>query len=363
MAVTVRIHVEDVNTQMDTYESIKLYRGTTAAGTTTSSTLVSTTTLVEDQEDYSVTDSSGTAESWYGYTLYHSTGPVQSAISRRFRTTETSLHSLRIEAARRANAGYSSTCSGNGTTTTLVDAALQDSGVDTNFMQGAYLFRPDAAAAGDYLRRIASYSAGTFTVDREYTNATESAEIYQVFSLAPPIDHPSLSYSWLRAVNDGLRECRWIDALNLGDGQTYGKTDFSLAPHLGYINPHRDIRKLFVRHYVDETNSVYEDTDWNMNGRFWTRIQNAGDFHVRLYPSPLTSETVWIEVRRSGESLFHDDDVTNCPLEQAAYAGAWKMLQHLVDNGKGEYTAQAALMAQRFEQERKRVTAPGLVIV
>lgn len=365
MSVDLKIYVEDVNARIDDgYDSIKVYRASTPATLDNTSTLVATITLVADQEVYEYEDTAGTAASWYGYTLYDTTGPVETSISLKWRPNETSLLRLLEEIARRCAAGYASEASGTGSTTQMVDAAIADSADDANFGAGWWIYWHSASAAADQVpRRIADqgYDSGAYTIGRAWSAAPASGDDYLVTALMPALDVPGQSWSWHRAVNEGLRHCRWVDTLNLGAGDGSDQ-DFSLEAHLGYLNPDRDIRKVFVRRTDDATGQTY-DYDWTKNGRWWERVREPGGYALRLFPAPPSDCEVMVEVRREGDELYALTDTTTCPFEQAVEAGAWRALVWLAANGRGEYASQAESHRTLFEQRRKRDGAPGVVSV
>ena len=142
------------------------------------------------------------------------------------------LEDLRIEAARQAGSGFSSTCTALGTTATLIDLKLVDQGVTVKFLEGAWIYRPDAAAAGDRVRRVKvdgfTVATGTLTIDRVWTNAPASAEVYHIFTLLPPIDQAGAAYSWDKAINDGLAHNYYRDEIVLGHGDERGAFRFNL---------------------------------------------------------------------------------------------------------------------------------------
>lgn len=140
------------------------------------------------------------------------------------------LEDLRIETARQASCGFSGTCTALGTTSTLIDLGLIDQGITAKFLEFAWIYRPDAAAAGDRVRRVKldgfTITSGTLTIDsnRLWTNAPASGEVYQIFSILPPINQPGMAYSWDKAINDGLANIMHRDEIVLGRGSERGHT-------------------------------------------------------------------------------------------------------------------------------------------
>lgn len=362
MSVTLKIYVEDVNARIaDGYDSIKVYTSSNPATLDNTSTLVTTITLVEDQEAYEYEYASGLASSWFGYTLYDTTGPVESTISLKWRPNETTLLKLLEEIVRRCAAGYASVFGDGSTATSIVDAAVADSAADENFGTGWWAYWYDAAAAANQIpRRVTSYASGAYTIGRAWSTDPAEGDGYLMTALMPAVDVPAQPWSWLRAVNEGLTYCRWIDTLNLGAGDGSNQ-DFSLETHLGYLNPNRDIRKVFVRRTDTTTGQAY-DHDWTKNGRWWELVREPGGYAVRLFPAPPDDCEVMVEVRREGDALYALTDTTTCPFLQAVEAGAWRALAWLAANGRGEWAAQAESHRTLFEQRRKRDGAAGVIL-
>lgn len=363
MAANVTIYLEEIASHLETFTHIRLYRDTSpTAVNSATSTLAASTLLVADQEVYEIEDADGDASSWYGYTLYEPTIPTESTLSRVWSPADTTLAVLLLEAAIECSAGFSSVCTGEGTTTTIVDAALADSAEGEGYGAGWWIWRPNANSA-DRLRRVtaAGLSGSSLTVSRAWASAPTEGEAYHVYMLAPPIaGQPGQPYSWAQAVNDGLRECRWTDLLNLGNGTAAGTRDFSLSPHLGYINPDRDLRAVYVR--TTDSAGQQVDADMTKEGRFFQRVIDDGVYTLRLSVAPGTDQTVLAEVTRSGEQLYQLADTSTVPRRQAVLAAAWQMFEYLASNGRGEYQAQAAAKQSRLYREQRKDAAPGKVL-
>ncbi len=77
----------------------------------------------------------------------------------------------------------------SGSQTTLVDnVGLKSSLLSSEHYVGQYLYRPDAAAAGDKTRRVYQYdpATGTLTPDVAWTNAAAVAEAYEIYRYMHP---------------------------------------------------------------------------------------------------------------------------------------------------------------------------------
>jgi len=326
MATTVSIYVEDITTVMLSYTSIRLYSGTDPSATF--SNLVTTITLVAGTEQYSYTDSSGTISTLYRAKYYNTNTAAASSFGDILPSNAFTLRALRLEAAREAYGGFSGTCSGTGTTTTLIDVTLTDTGKDAYFQEGSFLYRPDAAATGDKLRRVTeggfSTSTGALTV-RTYTNAPASAEEYHIYNFFPPVDMAGVSYSWDRAIRDGLRDCWYMDQVNLGEGTSTGQTRFSLQ-QFGDLITRDSIYSVMYR--TTDSNSII--TDALLRNSQWSVQENDTDGLTLLLQSPpTTNDTIIIEVKRRYALPFIDTDAITGPRELAIAATCrqlfWKL--------------------------------------
>lgn len=366
MAATGNVYIEDPTTALLSYTSIRVYRGSTSdPNTAVFTALVQTLTLVAGTENYAFTDGSGTVDTIWRAWFYNTSSTAHSNLGPIIRPDQaTTLRKVRIEAARQAGAGFDSTCSAAGTASpaTLIDAGLRDSGIDSAFLEGAWIYRPDAAAAGDKVRRVAKdgydSATGTLSFDRIYTNLPASAEVYQVFNLAPPVDQPGVSYSWDRAVREGLNMAWFIDQVNLGEGTSTRQTRFSLANFPDITA--RTIRRVLLR--TTDTNSIITDINASTNGRYWVPVTNAGAFQIDIYPAPATTQTVIVEAVRTDSDIYIDTDWTNTPIDLAVRAAVVKIYNRLTMLQPGRYAAELAVALSDYNEEQSRYGADGVVL-
>lgn len=364
MANTVRIYREAPSTDDDTYTTIRLYSASSPGDSFV--TLAGTATLASTTYLYSITDSSGTSATYYRYSLYNATGPVESSLSEVFQADGLTFKKLRYELARKIGAGFSSTCTSTGTTTTLVDATAIDDGVDTTYEAGKWIYRPDAGVSTDKVRRITesgfTVSSGTFTVasGNPWGNAPADDEEYGIFSYFPPIRYGNQPFSYDDAINEGLAQCWYIDRVYLTTGSVYGQRRFSLNTFLGQVQ--RDqIRNVYLR--TVDANDIVTETQADRQGRFWDLVENGPqDLNLDLWPAPSTSETIVVEYNRRFSRLYNDTDVTICPLELAVRAGAWRLFSRLNRMQIGKYAAEEALAKADFYEEYAN-HKPNAVIV
>lgn len=366
MSATGQFYVEDIAAALAVpYTSVRVYRGSTSDPNTAAfTTLVTTITLVSGTLQYSFTDSAATASTLWRTSYYNTTTFTESGLGPIFRpSSSNTLRLIRLEAARQAGAGFDSTCSALGTTTTLIDAGLQDSGVDTGFLEGAWVYRPDAAATGDKVRRVKkagfTTASGTLTFDRAYTNAPANAEVYQVFQFFPPIDQPGVPYSWDRAARAGLEMCWYVDKVNLGVGTSTRQTRFSLA---SFPDINREtFRQVWLR--TTDTNSIITDISGHTNGRWVQPVEDpATAFSLDIYPAPSTTQTVIVEALRTDAALYVDTDTTSVPLRLATAATIYQVYERLAMLQPSKYAGEFAVAQQEYDREQQR-NYPGMVII
>ncbi len=356
--VDVQVYVEDPTTALLTYTTIRLYSATSPSGTFA---VVTTTALVAGQQNYTINDSGGTSGTYYRYSLYTATGPLESAYSPLISPYGTTLLRLRMEAARECGAGFSGTPA-SGTTTTLTDPILRDSGVDANYLEGAWLYRPDAALAADKVRRVSAAgfnsSTGALTA-RTWTNAPTSDEKYQVFMLFSPTDVAGAAYSWDRAIRAAMADITYLDriVLGTGDGST---TIWDLAEHLAYVR-RANIRRVLIR-TTDSTTLEVTDEDFTRPNGYFDLIENgAGTLSLQLSRAPGTSEKVVLEITRQDPGLTIDTDVTLAPFEWAVAGTIYEVYRRLNQLQDGKYEAEEARAEANLHRQVARYRPPQLV--
>lgn len=351
MSITISLYVESVNDEIDAgYTQLKLYRDTVPDGAF--STLVDTVTLVADTLDYSVTDSSGTAASWYRYGFYNPSTLTLTTLSDPSRPDVTTLLDVIAEAAKLADAGFTSVVSGTSTTTELVDEVLLDHGEDSKYQEAAWVYLP-AAAAADQLRRIKkdgfNTANGGLQPVRAWSTEPVADDVYHLYLLIPPFSYAGAPYSWADAARDGLSYCEYVDQVDLGVGTSDRDTRFSLGTHLGYIR-RENVREVIIRTF--DSNDVPTDKDASKNGRYWEAVENGrGELSLDIFPAPLSTEHVIVEINRRDAEIYAADDITGCPLRLAARATVWKVYEHLNEVQPGRYKAELVSAYGRFIQE------------
>lgn len=366
MTVTVSVYVEDIATQQLTYDTIRLYSDTSPGGSF--ATLATTGLLVTAQTSYGIVDTSGTANNCYRYTLYNSITTAETQKSTVIFPNATTMLRLRVEAAREGGLGFASTCSAAGSTTLLTDATLGDSGYDAHFLEGSWIYRPNAAAATDMLRRVqlggfTTAAPSSLTPSRAWTNAPASGEVYHIFNLAPPIDWPGEAYSWDRALRGALGNVWFTDHVILGMGTTLGQTRFSLGPYAAYTNA-ESLRRVLLR--STDSNGNVTDVECDKNGRYWDTVsQGPGDLSIEILPvAPLTTETIIVEFNRTYEQLYVDTNVTTGPFALATKAvlrQLYKTMNNLHNQSyQGDYDHWNEEFRTEYQKSRPTATLRGL---
>lgn len=352
MSAIARIYVEDPATQAGTYTHIRLWRDSTPGGAF--ATLAGSTALVSTTYSYTITDSAATSTTYWRYTLYNSTTLVESSLSEVWQPDGLTFKKLIFEVARLCGAGFSGTASAAGSATTLVDVRAVDDGVDSLFQEGGWLWRPDTGDTQSRVRRITqegfSPSSGTYSINANNPwGVPGSGEEYGVFNFFPPVRYGTQPYSWADAVNEGLRACWYIDRVFLTTGTTTGQRRFSLATHLRQVS-RDDIRAVYLR--TVDANSIVTEVSQNRSGHWWNIIEDGPQaLTLDMWPAPGESETIVVEYNRRYSPLYNETDVTLCPQELAAKAGAWKAMARLNRLQAGKYEVEEKLARQEWVTE------------
>lgn len=359
MTVTFDYYVEDIDTKLETYDQVRLFQDTSPAGSF--ATQVATATLVAGQLLYTLSDDSGDANKVYVVDFHHSTLGNTSERSAPFYPAGVSLLRLRLEAARRANAGFDSVCSAVGTTTSLIDAVLFDSGKDADFLDGAWVYRPFAALATDRVRRVYlggfEPSTGTLNFARVYSNAPASGEVYHVYNFYPPTDQPGAGMSWDRIIRDALADVWYVDQIDLGTGTTAHQRRFNISDFVE-ASPSQ-VRRVLIRTTDPDGNLCDRDADTLRC--FWETVQNGpGDLSIDVFPAPLTTESVIVEVNRRVTPFYNDTDVTAAPMDYTVAAVVRRLFWQLNQDQPGKYAGELASAQQLLE--RAAVSHPLAVV-
>lgn len=350
MTAEVKIYVEDIASTIATYDTIRLYRGTDPSVYPFTGLPVTTATLVADTEEYTLTDSAGTADDYYRFSYYSSISTVESAQSDAIKPGAVTLKTLIAEAARECGMGFSAVADAGSSATKVICARLLDMGVDAGYMGGAFIWRPSAAANNDRIRRIGeqgfSTADGSFTPTRAWATGPAADEVFYVTNLFPAIDWEGFPFSWARAARAATEHLYFTDRLNLGTGTATNKTRFDLATHLAYARED-NIRRVLVQ----TTDSDGNVTEWELGtqGTDWTPVPDNDGLSIDTVDYVLsTSETLIVEVNRTYDPMYAVDDVLTGPLALATRAVAAEVFKRANAFYAGKYGAEATYWTAEF---------------
>lgn len=274
------------------------------------------------------------------------------------------LNEIMLEAAQRCGAGFNSTCSGAGTTTTLVDLTAIDQGTDANFAAGGWIYRPDAPTAADKVRRITNAGfdseTGTWTVTRAWSDAPNNAESYQVYAVVPPIDQTGMAESWKRLINRGLSAIWFEDEIVVGSGDGSLNRRFPLADNeTGWSPNSQHIKKVLLR--TTDSDGIITDFDQSKNGRFWNIANASGDATLVLGYAPLEGQNVVVVALRTYPTLSADTDESSCPLDLIALRTRYELYRYLdaTPQSRGQYAGEAAIALSDWQAEYRQHRPSG----
>lgn len=359
MTIPLSIPVENIDEVLETYDELEIYRDTSATGTF--STLVTTLTLDSDTTLYTYDDANGDSGSWYRHRFHNDTGPVNSEYSPPWRPHGLTLEELCIQVAEDAGTGFRSTCTSDGGADALIDAALSDSGVDSSFLEGAWVYRPNADSV-DRLRRVKSFTtaSGTLVPTRDWSVAPAEDEVYHVYLLLPPVDAPGAPGSYRRAVRLGLSRVWFEDEFLVGEGTEDGKTRFDVSAFLPHI---LEAHQVIFRRY-DSNTGYPHDRNVGKNGGFWRLIKNGRfDVQLELITPPSTDDEIWAKAYRQQDPVYRDDDVTDCPNDMAVAAGKYGLFLWMTQIRPGSYTGELALAESEFATKIHQSGIPSSMVV
>lgn len=277
------------------------------------------------------------------------------------------LNEAVIESAMRCGAGFASTCSSVGTTTTLIDVQATDQGTDAGFASGGWIYRPDAALAADKVRRISNEgfdpSTGAWTPTRAWTNAPADDEVYQVYAIVPPIDQPGMPESWKRLVNRGLAAIWFEDTIVVGSGDGSSGRRFPLVSESGWYANEQHIKQVFFR--TTDTAGLTYDYNQSRGHHYWDIVHDAGIPTILTSHAPTENQDVVVVAVRTYPPLDDDDDETDCPLDLIALRTRYELYRHLNANpqSQGQYAGEEARSQQDWWSEYRQHRPGGGITI
>ncbi len=300
MSNTVSITVEDPNTRMVTYESVRLETATAADGVFT---LLTALPLVADTYYYSYLHTAGVATTWYRYAFYHSTGPVFSSYSNPFQSHQITRLDIMHKTMEDYDTGYVLELTSGSTTTVLRtnDYRVKD-GKTTGIGKGGWI----RVCSGTYASQITNisdidHSTGYITVTPALTGSPSSGDIIEWHWLTTPT-------AMIQAINRGLERYQVLDRVPIvGDG-----TGTNLLDYLPWLFGKEQVAGLWRTFPTSNIPEV--PWDW------WNIRSEDAQLTLLSYPPIQSTDTVYIECLRYLQPLSTDDSSLhpNCRLELAA---------------------------------------------
>lgn len=334
MTITIRVTVEDVNDQMDTYDVIRVYMATTLGGTYN---LQDTITLVEDTYHYSWEDTDGILSNWYKYSLYNSVGPVESPLSDPFQVEGTTRLRIRQMALSRYGCGIVLVNTGTDSDkVTTSDYRFKTALYPANRGKGQWLLPTSGNNIG--VPRIISESSptdGTMTVLPAWSESFVNGDTVEWHTLANPD-------VWADSINRGLTRYWYVEIVPIVC--VANQEEYPLAS-LPWLFDRRQIHD--VRWYPVSTVDVGES--YVGDGRWWGTKIDGDAITLTIYPVQAAGTVLYLECTRPMPALYTDDAaLPNIANTELAAALAYdEVLKHLSSYGVGTIEQRASYRAAR----------------
>ncbi|KKL87206.1 hypothetical protein LCGC14_1937040 [marine sediment metagenome] len=292
MLVTLRFLVEDVETQLDTYESIRVYRSDTLGGAYSA---IDTVTLVSGTFYYSYSDSTGDLNKWYKYSYYHATGPVESDLSAPFRVDGVTRLRARQEALSKYGAGVVLVNTGtDANKITTSDHRVKTTLFRDDRGKGTWLW-PTSGNNQEKARIILSsdVSAGSMTVLPIWSGNFADGDEVEWHTLADPT-------VWNDALNRGMARYYYVDRVPLKGVADQEEYDLSSIPWI--IDPEGQITD--VTWYP--TSGLDVEQSYASSGRWWKPRIDRGVATLTIYPPVAATVTLYLYATRPMPPLHTD---------------------------------------------------------
>jgi hypothetical protein len=341
MSVTVRITVEDIATQLLTYNSIRLYRADTLGG---SYTVQVTESLVADDYYYTISDASGTLNHWYKYTFYHTVSTAESDFSLAFRVDGVT----RLRAIQKAmadyNAGFVMVASGVGDTSSLItnDTRIRSTAFRDDRFKGSWVYVSTGARAEEDSIVVASdVSLGDLTIDPILTGDLAVGDEFELHRLAQ-------RQVWNDAFNRAMARYYYTDRVPIPG--VSGQEEYDLA-ELPWVRTEDDI--FDVTHYPVSGQDI--EKSYGVDGKWWKPRQDREKIVLAIHPA--TTDTLYLYTVRPMPSLYTDAAVAPLPCaeELAAALTYDEVLGWLYKYGGVEERSSWGKQKGRFRPELLRL--------
>lgn len=294
MTIQVQVLVEDVNTKLDTYDTIRLYRASSAEG---SYSLVDTETLVADEAYYTLSDASGTLASWYKYQFFHSVSLATSVYSNPLPPQAVSRKQIRQGLLKAHRAGRVFSAVTGGATTAIVptnDYYIKSPVFSAGRGKNAYLRKSGGAnSPEDRIISASSPTAGTFTVSPVLSSSPITGDEFEWHWLVAPEEIDL-------AINRGLTRYLFeerVPVVGVADA-----TEYSLA-NMPWLTQKKQVTGLFWT----PDGSVTE-RPWIGGGRWWNLRQDRGALTLQL-PYLQAGVEASLYTLRTADPLYTEDSV------------------------------------------------------
>ncbi len=324
--VDVYVIVEDVNTQMDTYESIELHRADSLTG---AYSLVETETLVADTYRYTINNSDGTLNHWFKYRFHHATGPVNSVFSNPFRVEGVTRLRARQAALSKYRAGIVVVNTGTDSDKiTTADHRVKSTIFRADRGKGTWLW-PTSGNNQEKARIISAsvVSAGVITVLPSFGAAFANGEEVEWHWLADPTE-------WNNALIRGLARYWYVERVpipGVANQEEYSLVGFPFLRDKEHVHD--------VRWYP--TSGIDVDESFGLDGRWWRIREDVGVLTLQIHPAIGTSQTLYLETTRPMSPLYTDASAAppNASEELVAALTYDEVLAYLSAPGQGTLNA------------------------
>jgi len=290
VSVTVRIIVEDIATQLLTYDTIELERSDTVGGTYTQ---VATAALVAGQFYYSIADSGGDLNKWYRY-RFHKDPSTNSDYSDPFRVEGVTRLRGRQAALSKYGAGIVIIADGGGTGTVQTgDYRVKTSLFRANRGKGTWLLPTTGGNSG--VPRIISATnptVGQFTVLPLWAAVIAAGDEVEWHWLADP-------KVWDDANVRAMLRYWYVERVPIVGVANQEEYDLSVLPFL------RDTEQVHdVRWYP--TSGLDVDESFGVDGRWWRIRQDVDALTLQIKPAIAATQTLYLETTRPMTPLYTD---------------------------------------------------------
>ncbi len=322
MAVTLRFIVEDVETQLDTFESIRVYRSATLGGTYSQITDI---TLVSGTFYYSFSDSGGSLNVWYKYSFFHSTGSVESDLSAPFRVDGVTRLRARQATLAKYDAGIVLVNTGaDSDKITTSDHRVKTSLFRADRGKGTWLW-PTTGNNQEVARIVSATDPtnGTMTVLPTWSGAFVNDDEIEWHTLADPT-------VWNDALNRGQARYWYVERVPIVG--VANQEEYSLAG-IPFLKDKEHVHDL--RWYP--TSGLDVDESFGVDGRWWRIREDVGVLTLQIRPSIETGKILYLETTRPMPPLYTDASAAppNASEELVAALTYDEVLAYLSAPGRG----------------------------